>query len=185
MKKNIWILAFWVLLIISTSCSVKAPEVTVTGEKTALENQVIGTYENIEKETWMVSSVRSEGEQKKVVISDEKKRVLEAVQNRKFNKDEIDEYKRDGAIGENNRGFLELRPLAKLDEDADYKKRVMEIMMEENRDREVVMDRVIEINADAANASKDDVYAIFAAMNREKAESGIWIQLPDGSWNKK
>lgn len=178
-------LALWVLFIVPTGCSVKAPEVTVTGEKTALENQVIGTYENIEKETWMVSSVRSEGGQKKVMISDEKKRVLEAVQNRKFNKDEVDEYKRDGAIGENNRGFLELRPLSKLDEDAEYKKRVMDMMMEENRDREVVMDRVIEINTDAANASKDDVYGIFASMNREKAEAGIWIQLPDGSWNKK
>ncbi|MDZ7262572.1 MAG: hypothetical protein ONB05_10760 [candidate division KSB1 bacterium] len=99
--KKITTLLFFTLLVLN--CSVKAPEVKITGEKTALENQVVGTYQQIEEDTWMVASVRASGQQPKVTMSEEKKRVLEAVQNRKFNKDDIDQFKRDGVLGENNR----------------------------------------------------------------------------------
>ncbi|MCI0511669.1 YdbL family protein [candidate division KSB1 bacterium] len=182
-KYNLILLGCWLLA--GVACSVKTPEVTVTGEKTALENQVIGTYEKIEEETWLVASVRASADRKEAKISDEKKRVLDAVQNRKFNKDEINEYKRDGSIGENNRSFLELRACEKLDQDPEYKKRVLEIIQEENRDREIIMNRVIEVNEDAAKASKEEVYTVFATMNRENAETGQWVQLPDGNWTKK
>ena len=38
----LFLAAIWI-----AGCSVEAPEVKITGEKTALENQVIGTYEEI------------------------------------------------------------------------------------------------------------------------------------------
>ena len=115
-------------------------------------------------------------------VSPEQKRVSEAMKNRKFNKDDIDELKRDGAVGENKRGFLEARPLAKLTKDPEYKKRVTELIKEENRDREIVMNRIAE---NSMNASKEEVYAIMAGYNREKADPGTWIQLPDREWRKK
>ena len=52
------------------------------------------TIEKIEEETWLVASVRSNKAAQKRKISTEQKRVLDAVQNRKFNKDEINEFKR-------------------------------------------------------------------------------------------
>jgi len=185
MKKILIIIGIGSLFLWVNQCSVKAPEVTVTGEKTALENQVIGTYEKIEEETWLVASVRAAGNAETRKISPEQKRVLDAVQNRKFNKDEINEYKRDGAIGENNQGFLEKRPLPKLQNDPEYQKRVDEIVQEENSDREVIMNRVIELNEQAAQSSKDEVYAIFSKMHRDNTEEGCWIQLPNGEWVKK
>lgn len=170
-------ITFWVV-----NCSVQAPEVKVTGEKSALENQVIGSYEEIEEDTWMVASVRSAGEKKTKKLSPEEKRVLEAVRNRKFNKDDVNELKREGAIGENMRGFLEIRPLAKIENDPQYKKRVTELVNEENRDREVVMNHIVE---QIANASKEKVYTIIAGNNREKALPDTWIQMPNGEWIKK
>ena len=164
------------------NCSVQTPEVKITGEKSALENQVIGSYEKIEEDTWMVASVRSTNKKKAKKVSPEQKRVSEAMKNRKFNKDDIDELKRDGAVGENKRGFLEARPLAKLTKDPEYKKRVTELIKEENRDREIVMNRIAE---NSMNASKEEVYAIMAGYNREKADPGTWIQLPDREWRKK
>lgn len=185
LKKIVILTGLLSVFFFMTQCSVKAPEVTVTGEKTALENQVIGTYEKIEEETWLVASVRSTKAGEKKKISSEQKKVLDAVQNRKFNKDEINELKRDGAIGEDNRGFLTMRASEKLNGDPDYRNRVEELITEENRDREVIMGRVIEINKDAAQASQDEVFSIFASMHRENAEKGTWVQMADGAWIKK
>lgn len=184
-KRSIIFLAVVLMIAFATNCSVKTPEVTVTGEKTALENQVIGTYEKIEEETWIVASVRSNQNQGQRKISAEQKRVLDAVQNRKFNKDEINEYKNDGLIGENSMGLLELRPATALKEDPELKKRVETLIQEENRDREVVMNRVIEINPEAAKADREKIFSIFARMNRDNEASGNWIQLPSGEWVKK
>lgn len=185
MNRTIIFLAAILALAFLSNCSVKTPEVTVTGEKTALENQVIGTYEKIEEETWVVASVRSNQAQGQRKISPEQKRVLDAVQNRKFNKDEISEYKQKGYIGENNQGLLELRPVLVLNEDAGLKKQVETLILEENQDREVVMNRVIEINPEAASAEREKIFSIFAQMNRDSEAPGNWIQLTSGEWVKK
>jgi len=164
---------------------VRTPEVQVTGEKTALENQVIGTYQQVADESWMIASTRAADSGQKAQMAAEKKEVLEAVQNRKFNKDDIDEFKRDGALGENNQGFLELRPLARLEEDLEYRNLVVRIMNEENRDRKVIYDRVLELNPNAGRAGSAAVYAVFAKMNIEESAPGTWVQAEDGTWYRK
>lgn len=166
-------------------CSIRAPEVQVTGEKTALENQVIGTYQQVADESWMIASTRAADSDQKVQMATEKKEVLDAVQNRKFNKDDIDEFKRDGALGENNQGFLELRRLARLDQDPEYRSLVVRIMNEENRDRKIIYDRVLELNPNAGRAGSAAVYAVFAKMNIEESAPGTWVQAEDGTWYRK
>ncbi|MBC7186716.1 MAG: DUF1318 domain-containing protein [Calditrichaeota bacterium] len=166
-------------------CSIRAPEVQVTGEKTALENQVIGTYQQVADESWMIASTRAADSDQKAQMATEKKEVLDAVQNRKFNKDDIDEFKRDGALGENNQGFLELRPSSRLDQDAEYRTLVVRIMNEENRDRKIIYDRVLELNPNAGRAGSAAVYAVFAKMNIEESAPGTWVQAEDGTWYRK
>ncbi len=183
MKKKIIFCAF--LAFSFVSCSVRTPEVQVTGEKTALENQVIGTYEQMQDDSWMVASTRNANNRQQVVISTEKDAFYEAQQNREFNKDDIEEFKADGALGENNTGMLELRPLARLEEDPEYRKLVVQIMEEENRDRKIMYDRVMQVNTTAGEATPQEVYAVFAKLNRENTAQGCWIQLNDGSWIKK
>ena len=61
-KKSIFVVVFTAGLYMH--CSVKVPELNVTGEKTALENQVLGTYQQIESDSWVIASTRSvEGNQ--------------------------------------------------------------------------------------------------------------------------
>jgi uncharacterized protein YdbL (DUF1318 family) len=179
------ILLFILFACITFNCSVRAPEVTVTGEKTALENQVIGTYELIEGDTWMIASTRGSTQSKSERLSVDKREVLEATQNRKFNKDDIDEFKRDGVLGENSSGFLEIRETERYRSDEKYKKIVDEILAEENRDREIIYTRVLQVNEAAAEAGQDKVYEIFARLNHDTSEPGTWLQLPDGTWVKK
>jgi uncharacterized protein YdbL (DUF1318 family) len=167
------------------ACSIKAPEVKVTGEKTALEKEVIGTYSQMEEDTWMVASTRSAKGQNEVNISPEKQRVLEAMQQQKFNKDDVSEFKQKGYVGENNRGLLEIRSMEGLENDSDDAKLIQEIVLEENADRKIIMERVIELNEKLKKSVQDDVLGIFAKMNQENAPVGTWVQGPDGKWAKK
>jgi len=168
------------------SCSIKAPEVNVTGEKTALENQVIGTYQEIEQDAWTLASVRSTAPGKQQpTMSKEKKKVFEAVQGRKFNKDDIDEFKKEEIVGENNNGLLEIRSQSKLDADPELKKRVIKIVETENGYRKIIMDRIVVLNESAAKAGDDSVAKIFAKINRDNSGSGTWIQKENGKWAKK
>ncbi len=171
------------LLIIS--CSVKAPEVNVTGEKTALENQVIGTYQEIEQDAWTLASVRSAtpGQQSKMPA--EKKKVFEAVQGRKFNKDDIDEFKKAELVGENNLGLLEIRNFQKLEADSELKARVSKIVENENGYRTIIMDRIMVLNDSAAKAGDANVSRIFAKINQDNSDAGTWIQSDAGKWIKK
>lgn len=170
------------VILFTLGCSVQAPEVRVTGEKTALEQEVVGTYEQMEEDTWMIASTRAVEGEGEVKVSPEKRVVLEALQNQKFNKDDIDEFKMKGYVGENNQGFLEIRSLEELEENPEQLELVREVVQEENEDRETVMERVIELNDSLKKAVRDDILAIFARINQENSAEGTWIQEQDGNW---
>ena len=173
------------VIFIIAGCSVKAPEVNITGEKTALENQVIGTYREIEQDAWTLASVRSATPGQQPTMSQEKKLVFEAVQGRKFNRDDIDEFKKSEIIGENNKGLVEIRDTKKLDVDPELKNRVATIVDNENKYRGIIMDRIVLLNEQAAEAGTDNVGKIFAKMNHDNSEPGTWIQSDDGKWMQK
>jgi uncharacterized protein YdbL (DUF1318 family) len=172
-------------VLLASGCSVQTPEVRFTGEKTALENQILGTYSQVKEDVWMVASVRAANPDSQVTLSDEKRAVLSAIQNREFNKDDIDEFKREGAVGENNRGYLELRPLERLEKDAAYKKLVEQLLAEENHDRQIIMQRIIAINPEVQTADPAEIESAFAKLNRDNARPGEWLQTPTGEWARK
>jgi len=178
-------LIFGMVVFLVSQCSVKAPEVKVTGEKTALENQVIGTYQQIEQDAWTLASVRAATPGQQPKMSPEKKKVFEAVQGRKFNKDDIDEFKQAGIVGENNQGLLEIRDMKKLASDPDLKARVTKIVATENAYRKIIMDRIVVLNESAAKAGSENVARIFARINQDNSQPGTWIQTDDGKWVRK
>jgi len=173
------------LAMVAFGCSVQVPEFNITGEKTTLENQVLGVYQQIESDSWVIASTRSIGGGQTGVISAQRKQVLDAVQNRKFNKDEIDEFKRNKVVGENNKGYLEVVPTEKYNNDADYKRLVDQVVAEENQDREVVYERIIAINQSAAEAKEEERNQIFFKLNWDNSPSGTLMQKSDGSWTEK
>lgn len=156
-----------------------------TGEKTALENQILGTYNQVKEDVWMVASVRAANPDSQITISDEKRTVLNAIQNREFNKDDVEEFMREGLVGENARGYLEIRDPQKLAADTERQRLVEKIVAEENRDRQIIMQRIIDINPSIESADLAEVEKAFANVNRENARPGAWIQLPTGEWVKK
>ena len=185
MKSEITFIFLIVMMMISAGCSVKAPEVKITGEKTALENQIIGTYEEIEQDSWTIASVRSASPDKRQTVSEEKKKVLTAVQNRRFNKDDVNEMKRDGVIGESNLGMLVVRDAEKLSNNADYQRRVDKVISDENRDRKIIIERTTQVNEQVSKAEENRVLKVFAKIFQDESESNTWIQTEDGTWIKK
>ena len=174
-------------IILAFGCGGPLVGVTVVDERTALENQVLGTYEELNQEVLLIASVRyidPKGQlQKAPEIPPGKKAVIRALQRASFNKDDIDQYKEQGVLGENNQGGITLLTPDKID--PDQLPFVENLVQEENADREVVMRRVIETNEKLSEKDLPRVKKMFAALNRDKASFGHMIQSDDGKWKKK
>lgn len=99
-------------------------------------------------------------------VSDAKARMRERVA-------QLDQLKLAEAIGETNRGFVEVRkadaPNAAALADA------------ENRDRSTVFNAT----ASRAGSSPDAVGRAFAKQIAAASAPGVWVQRDDGSWHKK
>ena len=80
---------------------------------------------------------------------------------------------------------MEIRNQQELDKDENLKTRVTTIVKNENEYRKIIMDRIILLNVQAAEAGEANVSSIFAKMNQDNAAEGSWIQTEDGQWIKK
>lgn len=86
---------------------------------------------------------------------------------------QIDEMKKRGVVGENNRGMLEPREGASA---ADT-----DLIAAENKDREAAYSYLAEQNKTTA----DMVARARARQIAQSAVSGVWVQDGSGAWKKK
>jgi uncharacterized protein YdbL (DUF1318 family) len=86
----------------------------------------------------------------------------------------INKLKETLAVGENNKGYLEIKNEGISDTD----KKVIE---EENSDRK----KVYKMLAGKTGVSLNIVENRRAIKIAEKSKKGIWLQKPDGTWYKK
>lgn len=85
---------------------------------------------------------------------------------------QVDDLKGQGAIGENNRGLLEVR-----DGGGD----AASVVAEENRDREAVYALI----AKETGATPDSVGRARAKQIAAASKPGVWVQDESGAWKKK
>ena len=180
-------MAIWGVVGLLAGCGGPLVGVTVVDERTALENQILGTYEELNQEVLLVASVRyidAKGKLKKTTeVPPGKKKVIRSIQRVSFNKDDIDRYKAQAVLGENNQGGITL--LAPENVGADQLAFVKNLVKEENADREIIMKRIIETNEKLSEKDLPRVRKMFAALNRDKVRVGDLIQLEDGKWVRK
>ncbi len=164
-------------------------DVSVIDERTQLENQVLGAYEDISEDLVLIASVRGVGEEGEVRVpppqSTGKKRALMAMQNREFNRDDIESFKKKGVVGENNEGFLTIVDESPLTADAKLGEFVRAKVVEENRDRLILMERVIEMTPGLSDEDLTEVKKIMAQRNRDNASTGERYQDTKGQWVSK
>jgi len=175
-------------------CTLAEVRVNVVSERTALENQVLGSYNSISQDVLLVASVRGVDPLGRIQApprrSREQQDVMEAMQTTAFHADDIEAFKRLHWVGENNQGLLTTFPLdkTKVPEDLkDFADRYQEaefkkVIQEVNAAREVIMKRVVEINENFDKTDLPRIRRIFGKLNGENALPGEKIQTEEGSW---
>ena len=178
--KKYWIIAFsiYIYFFCITGCAEKLVDVNVTivDQKTALENQILGSYEELGNEVLLLASVRSVDEEGKLKPVSEvlkgKRLSLKAMQRQEFNRDDILEFKSTSCVGEGNDGRLKYFEDERILKDSDYKKFVMVILKEENKDRLTILKRIVATNENFSDKDLPKVQKISASLNRDNAHAG-------------
>jgi hypothetical protein len=187
----------WPVVLVLAGCTLAQVKVDVVSERTALENQVLGTYNALDTEMLLVASVRgvdSAGRiQEPPRRSGEAGDAMQAMQVLAFHEDDLQAFKRLGWVGENAEGLVTPFPLAREGAPDDLKEfarrygddEFRAVVGEINRAREVVMQRVIALNEDLAASDLPRVRRVFGKLNAESALPGEKIQLEGGAWTAK
>jgi hypothetical protein len=172
-----------------TGCAEKLVDVNVTivDQKTALENQILGSYKELDNDVLLLASVRSVDEEGKlkptVEIPKGKLKALRALQRQEFNRDDIQEFKKSLAAGEGNDGFLKFFESERTKTDSQYKAFAQAIVAEENEDRLTVLQRIIATNENFTPQDLLKIRKVSASLNRDNAKPGEKIQLDNGEWS--
>lgn len=109
------------------------------GSKTALENQILGSYEELGNDVLLLASVESIDEEVKLKpatkISKGKLNVLRVMQRQEFNRDNIQDFKNPQVAGEGNYGLLKFFKMELTKNNAGFKEFSSAIIAEENEVR--------------------------------------------------
>jgi hypothetical protein len=163
--------------------------VTIVDQKTALENQVLGSFQEIDNDMMLLASVRSVDETGKLKavepVVQSKRTAIFARQRMDFNKDDVESFKAEGCAGENNVGLLDFFETKKTKNDPSYKQFVQAIIGEENEDRLTILKRVLATNEAFGEGDLEKVRRIYAGLSRDNAKKGEMIQTPEGEWVRK
>ena len=87
-----------------------------------------------------------------------------------------------GAIGENNKGYVEAKDTAGLG--LQERSQLNKLVDQENKDRTLLYSEIATANKLGVE-SVPQIGKIFANSWREKSQSGWWVQNDDGVWQKK
>lgn len=163
------------IVITASGCPTVRP--VILDRKTALENQILGTFQRLDSELILASSVR--GDQATAKLSPLQREALQAMLNREFNRDDIDALKAKQIVGEANDGTLKLLTSA-TDAATEQARALVEA---ENRDRMIIMRRVIQIERRLGDKDLTLVRRVFAGLMLRTAQPGHRVQLRSGAWD--
>ena len=176
---------FCLVLVLTTGCAIKAE---LTLERTALENQIMGSYQQIDDELLMVSLVESKSSGGKIEPSDAEKEAQIARRNRQYNADDIVELKDEQILGETKDGFLQILPEGQglRAEASAARVKLAEILVhEENSDRDRIWKREITSRPDLTAESLEKIKSEFIDAQQRVAKIGHWFQDRNGNWKQK
>lgn len=183
-------LAVFILALFVASCSnLVQVKVDMVDQRTALENQVLGSYESIEGDRMLLASVRSVDKNGKLVpapkVPESKKRAIRAMQRSLFNRDDIDQLKAASGAGEGSDGYLHYFENPETLNDKKKEAFAKNLISQENEDRKTLYQRIVETNREFEEGDIDRVAKVMAGLNRDAARTGDMIETDSGLWIKK
>ena len=159
----------------------------VTGQRTALENQVMGSYRELDDDLILASSVRAVTPNKRV-LSTSRQKGVDAKLNQQFNQDDLAELEELEILGEGSNGTVVLLPTKVTHKPQSTKAQLelaKQIIDEENRDRASIWQRIIESNPNLAAKDLPQVRKTYANMRRQALSAGQWYEDDAGTWVRK
>ncbi len=167
-------------------CGCVSAKINVVDERTALENQILGSYKQLDRDMQLVASVRDSDQagagRGRLVAA--RRRAIQARRVIQFNADDLDELKRSGCLGEGMSGMLIGRDCQAASDPA-IEKRIERLIESENRARGVILRFIVAESPDLTEKDLPQLTEAFVRMRREEAKTGEWIQLDSGAWQKK
>jgi uncharacterized protein YdbL (DUF1318 family) len=149
----------------------------ILDRKTQLENQILGTFQRLEDELILASSVR--GERAVPALSPLQREALEAMLLREFIRDDIEELKSKQIVGEATTGML---VVLTLPSDAEQAKRAQDLLAQENGARQIILQRVISSSRELGDKDRPLVQRLFYRLNVQTARNGDRVQQENGAW---
>lgn len=182
-------------LFLMSGCTLAKVDVNVVSERTALENQVLGSYNALSEDVLLVASVRGVSPTGKVEApkkrSPEQQEAAQALETIAFHADDVEAMKRLGWVGENLDGtltpFARETPEKLVPEFKGFAERLSEgefrqVVAEVNRSRELLMLRVVKTNENFTQKDLPAIRKVFARINRQNSAPGTRVQADDGRW---
>ncbi len=192
LSKDIFFLiiaAIFVVPLILTGCgkqtcscvTVTPPEITLTGPKTSIERQIMGSYREIEKDAWVISSAKGKGFASGSQDSDVA--LFRAFSILDESQKDLQEYQRQGVLGENNKGLLE-KVSNKYDQEEKAKRQLEVLASKVNNARKAIF-QIMATDVKEFRMTLDDIGAVFAEKYFQTAPVGTMLQSKNGQWLQK
>ncbi len=187
---NIRRLALLAVLPLAMSCGkLFNVDLLVVGGPTALEKQVLGSYQTLGSDLLAYSSVRGVSPDGSLQVppptTDSQAAALRAMQNRSYNRDDVNRLLATGVLGEGRDGLLTVRNKPTEAIDGMSPDMAMRIAEEENVDRAILIERLMATVPGVRENQKGEVAWIFATLNQEAAPTGSSFQDRNGIWRAK
>ncbi len=149
----------------------------VVDRKTQLENQILGTFQRLEDDLILASSVR--GERREASLSGLEREAVEAMMTREFHRDDLEGWTSKQVVGEDRSGLVQV--IAPPSDEGEAK-RVKQLVDEENRCRQVLLRRVIALGPGLSEKDLPELWRVLHRLNLQTARPGDRVQSEDGGW---
>jgi len=163
----------------------------LTSQRSALENQIMGKYEELDDDLIVAKPQKpltAGSLAKKMEHSELEKLAMLAKQNQEFNLDDIEELKDEQILGETTNGYLRLLAadigLAKS-ASKEQKSLAEALVAEENHDREIIWRRAIDTDAALSDKDLPKIQRKFAEKLYAEAPAGYWFEASNKQWQQK
>jgi hypothetical protein len=110
--------------------------------------------------------------------------MLMAIRGRVLRRSAVLDFERNGCVGENRRALLQYLRSEWCPDDRDMRSRAGFAVLEENRDRRIIYEQIIEANGLGSSAA-DRIREIFAEEIHKRAWANTPLEMPDGTWKRR